>query len=330
MFPNPALSAARVGADPLSLAHYIYPGPTTNYTFANGTVLTLDNIAFIGTNFDFTNVTDGMSFFEAFCTGPYQPAVLPIPSQTSNTTAPANSSAIASATPKASPSLIGYPKPAAIHPSKLFSAYYLDGNDYEGTAVLSLPSFNIKSTDPEYARTPQVGGFIEVQAILRKFLADATKQNKRKLIVDLRGNGGGTIDLAFDIFKQLFPTIEPYGASRYRASEAFHYISALVADVAVNGVDKDGKIDNMDDWADADYGIQSNFLWSNILDDNLKEYKTYEDYYGPYTINDDKFSNIRRYNVGCDSALYLSQEAYQFLVLQQRWRSHDTRQHHGI
>jgi hypothetical protein len=105
-----------------------------------------------------------------------------------------------------------------------------------------------------------------VQAILRKFLLNATKQNKKKLIVDLRGNGDGTIDLAFDIFKQLFPTIEPYGASRYRASEAFHYISALVADVAVDGVDKDDKIDNMDDWADADYDVQSNFLWSNILD----------------------------------------------------------------
>jgi len=226
--------------------------------------------------------------------------VLPAPSPTSNTTAPANSSAIASATPKASPSLVGYPKPEAIHPSKFFSAYYLDGNDYNDTAVISLPSFNIQSTDPKFA-LPLLGGFVEVQALLRKFLTHATKKNKKKLIIDLRGNGGGTIDLAFELFKQLFPTIEPYGASRFRASEAFHYISALVADVAVDGVDKDGKIDNIDNWADADYGLQSTFLWSNILDNNNTGYKTYRDYYGPETINGDQFSSIRRYNVGDSS-----------------------------
>ncbi|RYE82081.1 MAG: hypothetical protein EOO65_05960 [Methanosarcinales archaeon] len=49
--------------------------------------------------------------------------------------------------------------------------------------------------------------------------------------------------------------------------------------------------------ADADIGIESPFLWSNILDENHEPYKTYRDYYGPETLNGDTFTSVRRYNV---------------------------------
>jgi hypothetical protein len=158
----------------------------------------------------------------------------------------------------------------------------VNGSDYADVAVLVLPAF-----DPE--------NFTLAQRLLRDFLADATRRNKKRLVIDLRGNGGGIIDFGFELFKQLFPTVEPYGAARYRAHDAIYQYSAALADLAVNGTDQDGK--TSDEFDDADNGIQTPFLWSNILDENLQPYETFNDYYGPETLNGDNFTSVRRYNV---------------------------------
>ncbi|KAH7073578.1 hypothetical protein BKA63DRAFT_36235 [Paraphoma chrysanthemicola] len=290
VFPNPALDALGTDSGGLSYAHYVYAGPTTTFTFENGTEKTIDNIAVIPSIFDFKKVSDGASFFKAFCSGP-QAVLKPSGSATASATLRATSTQKPVATPT-SVGLPGYPTPQFLQSSKKVSGYYL-GDSYKDTAVLAIPAFSPSSTDSKYPDST-TGGFIETQALLQKFFAEAVKAGKKKLVIDLRGNGGGTIDMGFELFKQLFPTIEPYGAARYRAHEAFHYYSALVADVALEGDDKDGKIGM--DWDDADYGIQSTFLWSNILDKNLQKYKSYKDYYGPQTINGDTFTSIRRYN----------------------------------
>jgi hypothetical protein len=222
------------------------------------------------------------------------------------------------------PTLIGYPKPVFIQESKEVSGYYLNDTNYKDVAVLVLPAFSPTFNDPKTQLSANTEGFVNTQELLRKFFADAVKQSKKKLVIDLRGNGGGTIDMGFELFKQLFPSIEPYGASRYRAHEAFHYYSALVADVALEGKDKDGKIGM--EWDDADYGISSTFLWSNILDENLKLYKSYKDYYGPEIILNDTFTSIRRYNVSGIRFYTCIQYANHHIVLRQyRW-SHPFRQ----
>ncbi|KAH8716993.1 hypothetical protein GQ44DRAFT_688498 [Phaeosphaeriaceae sp. PMI808] len=302
VFPNPALNAMGAKSGGLAAEHYIYAGPITTYTFANGTDKKIDNIAVIPAIYDFSKVTDGPSFFKAFCTGP-PTSTTPVtpgsssakPSGTPRASSKASSVVkrqVASATPRPSPSLIGYPKPVFIQESKVISGYYL-GDNNKDVAVLVLPGFAPSSTVASAAIGPVVGGFIDAQKLLRSFFADAVKQNKKKLVIDLRGNGGGLIDMGFELFKQLFPQTEPYGAARYRAHEAFHYYSAIVADLAVRGKGKDGVITAV---TDADYGVQSNFLWSNILDENNKPYNTYQDYYGPSTINGDTFTSVRRYN----------------------------------
>ena len=64
--------------------------------------------------------------------------------------------------------------------------YYLNGS-YNDVAVIALPHF-----EPQ---TPGDGmnANQEYQLVLRTFLADSVRDGKKKLIVDLRGNGGGTI-----------------------------------------------------------------------------------------------------------------------------------------
>ena len=44
---------------------------------------------------------------------------------------------------------------------------------------------------------------VEFENIFREVLATAASYNKTKLIIDLRGNGGGYVSALFDSFRQL-------------------------------------------------------------------------------------------------------------------------------
>lgn len=50
---------------------------------------------------------------------------------------------------------------------------------------------------------------IPFQVVNTAFLNAAKAAGKTKLIVDVQGNGGGTILQGYDLFKQLFPQILP-------------------------------------------------------------------------------------------------------------------------
>jgi hypothetical protein len=122
------------------------------------------------------------------------------------------------------------------------------------------------------------------------------QRGSKRLVIDLRGNGGGTIDFGFEVFRQLFPSVEPYGGSRYRAHEAFQDYSTAIADLAANGTVLDGIVDKESPFEDADFA-NTPFLWSNILDANQEPYTSFEDYYGPDELQSDAFTSVRRYNV---------------------------------
>ncbi|KAH7411774.1 hypothetical protein DE146DRAFT_254437 [Phaeosphaeria sp. MPI-PUGE-AT-0046c] len=293
-----------------------YPGPNTTLTFANGTVRQIQNVAVIPSIYNFDNVTSGKSFFSTFCQGRLD--LLPTVSNTIKSRSPVSAKASlnpsipspsftatpasrATPAPKALPSLIGYPKPAFIDNARMASGYYVEDQKYSDVAVLVVPSFM-----PETTKNGTMDkGFLNVQTTVRNFLADAVKQNKKKLIIDLRKNSGGFIDVGFELFKQLFPTVEPYAASRYRAHDAFHFFSAAQQDLAANGTNKDGKADETD-LDDADNGLQSPYFWANVLDENRQPYKSYKDYYGPEIVHGDTFTSVRRQNFSNNEGGHIS------------------------
>ncbi|KAF3038478.1 hypothetical protein E8E12_004490 [Didymella heteroderae] len=272
---NPARRAYNNGSDAQFPTGYIYDGAITTLTFANGSVTSIQNVAFVGSQYDFTNVTDGASFFDTFCTGssPTQIDPAPEPTETEDPTEvtepTATNTSIASASP--SPTLVGYPDPIFIADSKVAAGYHLDGN-YSDVAVLVFPSMETKAN------------FTDDQEALKSFIKSTVQQGSKRLVIDLRGNGGGTIDFGFEVFKQLFPGLEPYGGARYRAHGAFHDFSVALSDLAANGTAPDG-LPNLE-----------SFLWSNILDADNKAYKSFDDYYGPDVLHNDIFTGIRRYN----------------------------------
>lgn len=100
-----------------------YQGPNTTMQFANGTTLSMINLAVVFGNF--SGVDSGQTFFERFCSGP-QPVTVAPPSRTGNST---------EAPPTPAPSHVGYPKAQLIDPSLAVGGYYLSGSEYEVCAV---------------------------------------------------------------------------------------------------------------------------------------------------------------------------------------------------
>lgn len=58
---KPRVSSGSVEPGPFAQGG-LFDGPTTSFVFANGTNKTVENLAFVGPNFDFTNVTDARLF----------------------------------------------------------------------------------------------------------------------------------------------------------------------------------------------------------------------------------------------------------------------------
>ncbi|KAF2491396.1 hypothetical protein BU16DRAFT_118383 [Lophium mytilinum] len=277
LFPQQATGAQ---AEELVLGFFAgggnYAGSTTNITFANGTEWSLDNEAIINDPSAWDGVDSGETFFSQFCTGPKIPTRTPTPSGTPET--PSATPAAPAKTP------FGYPEPVVYDTdSGTIGGYYLEGASYEDVAVLSIPSF-----EPPLG----VGVF---QNKTREFLADAKSKGKSKLIVDLRQNGGGWVYAGFEVFKQLFPTHEIYGASRYRAQDAWHIMGEGVSLLADNKTLQAQLAEANSTLAEyLEQGALSDFEYDTNLDINNKPFTSFEQFYGPHTVYNDQFTTLRR------------------------------------
>ena len=168
---------------------WVYPNATTELEFENGTSVIYHNYAKVLIPFD--GIVDGESLYKTWFTGnqPFEATATPSPS--SNVTSSAVASATASATVAPIPAP-GYPPPVVREAHNLIGGYYLE-DDYVDVAVLSVPSFVGISAQEEFQDTAA------------KFLAAAKAAGKKKLVVDVSANGGGTILLGYDLYKLLFP-----------------------------------------------------------------------------------------------------------------------------
>lgn len=151
----------------------LYPGLSTDITFANGTTFVAGNAAkVVG---DFSGVDSGEAFYKKFC----------------NPKTAAASSATATTSLSPSPSLTGYPVPMMKDPYNQVAGFFLNGTGYEDVAVLAILGF------AKYS--PATDASLSVQ----NFLAACKASGKKKLVVDVSANPGGTAFLGYDIFKQV-------------------------------------------------------------------------------------------------------------------------------
>jgi len=250
----------------------LYPGPETTLTFENGTTRTFQNLGTVVG--DFEGVSSGEKFYKKFCT----------PSETTESAAASSTTT----TPTPEPTAPGYPFPVIKHSRDLVGGYFLNGTD---VAVLSIPSFNAEQGFEDIQ---------EFQSVVQKFLGKCVKEGKKKLVIDLQANGGGKILLGYDTFKQLFPTIQPYGASNLRAHESANIIGR-------KGSDLIGEIPE----GDVEDQLQSGaYEWYNYrasLDVNDKPYSSWTQLYGPVDTGTGNVTNLLRQRLDWPVLTSLSQ-----------------------
>jgi hypothetical protein len=135
MFPSQALIASGLtflGAFRTGM----YTGqPNTTMQFANGTTISMTNLAVVFGNF--TNINSGKDFFQRFCTGPQ-----PVVQTTAQPSTPTNGSQ--SAAP--APSHVGYPKAVMINQNLAVGGYYINGAGYEVCSASEACSETILTT----------------------------------------------------------------------------------------------------------------------------------------------------------------------------------------
>ncbi|KAE8149084.1 hypothetical protein BDV25DRAFT_156969 [Aspergillus avenaceus] len=272
----------------------VYQGAMTNVTFKNDTTRSVDNAAL--TRVDLDGITDGKTFFEQLCTGEVFGA---------DTDSLMKRGISYKGTPthwkRASIPSSGYPKPIVKHSSDIVAGYFMSTSGYDDVAVLKITSF---STDTQEEST-------EFQSVMKQFLGNATEANKKKLVIDLRENGGGDTDLLLDTFRQLFPGDVPFSAQRYRAQNQYK----LVGD-AVNSIYESSSaqalITKLTGQDYADFGLVRYWAFWNFVDVNGKTFKSWEDFYGPHTYNGDNFTTIMRYNMSNSNPVSILDEGVTF------------------
>ncbi|KAF2710765.1 hypothetical protein K504DRAFT_475718 [Pleomassaria siparia CBS 279.74] len=184
------------------------------------------------------------------------------------------------------PTATGFPTPKVLHSEAVLGGYYLNGTGYDDVAVLSVPSFS-----PDTDKGPA-----EFQDITGSFLKTAAADGKKKLVIDLRGNGGGRVFLGYDMFKQLFPSMDPYGASQFRANEAFDITGQAFTEAMKDVTYEAALKDYVTNGENANHGI----LWQSIFNYKLpltvdnKNFTSWADYFGPHEINGDNFTSVSR------------------------------------
>jgi hypothetical protein len=249
----------------------VYPGPTTTLTFANGTNVTNENFARFAV--DLNHIESGRDMYQKFLSPspeayrkatdipkvpeepPYLQAVDEVTSSQRYTqTVPA----------------VGYPSPIFRQKQNMNGGYYLEGSGFEDVAILTVGSFN---------------GHRDAQKVNKDFIAAALTANKTKLIVDISGNGGGFILQGYDLFKQLFPSIHPYGGSQVRAHEAANDVGKLYSARATRP-----ELDPID---------VPTWNYRSDLDSDDRKFSSWEQKYGPHPQGpgNDTFTSLMRWDL---------------------------------
>ena len=144
-------------------------------------------------------------------------------------------------------------------------------------AVLSIPSFEMTGS--------ALSSFSET---VGSFLKSSKDAGMKKVVIDLQQNYGGEILLATDTFKQFFPSNEPFGGSRLRAT---HYSDAL------GNTFTQHQSQNLSP-ADADALIDIPWAVLDYVDAGTKEnFTSWSDFLGHHADRGDLFSKIQQYNL---------------------------------
>ncbi|KAF8851590.1 hypothetical protein BDZ45DRAFT_750549 [Acephala macrosclerotiorum] len=247
-----------------------FDNDTITYNFANGSTQQFVTYAAISPAVDFTDITDGTSLFEVVEVLPNAPTRNKRDLEEREQLTKWTRRVVNKRQSSTSTEMPGYPTPWIVHPEDPYTAgFFLDS----GVAVLSMTAFVSLNETSTTAQANQ-------QAVIAKFLAECKTVGANQLIVDLSANGGGDVFSGYDAFKQLFPSIVPYGGSRMRTSPWIDYMGGVYSLAGI-----------YNESLSPPWEIQAT---STI---NLTHFSTYKDLAGPNRIYGDNFMATTRANL---------------------------------
>jgi len=313
----------------------IYQGTDTILKFANGTTQHVITEAYASSDTRETfarGVTDGSSFFKAFCSNNIQSesggsglssgvaspsssayassSSFPFKRDIITERAPQPSSSVFSAFPSGSaipvPSSLANPSASGAVPSSQVPYKAVPTGGVKGFSP-AFPNPIVVSDDYAVAGYfPKSQGDLAVLTIptyepasesqfsniVRELLATSKANGKTKLIIDLRGNPGGIALLATDTFKQLFPSQDPYGAGNYRANLLFNFTGESMSEYFEGTSYAEAKQDGTDP-----YYAGTPFNVDNEVTKAAKDFGSWADFFGPNLIHGDNYTALTRWNL---------------------------------
>jgi Peptidase family S41 len=182
------------------------------YKFRNGTFKTVANTA--------TMMNPSVQLVSSFTSGRrIFDAVLENPKGTKNPLAPVKSTnSYALSSDLQLMKNLGYPNPILISEDNSVAGFFIDSQT--DVAILNINGF---------VRGQTQTSSIDFQNTVESFLAKCKQEGKKPLIVDVRGNAGGTIYTGYDIFKQIFPSMQAPSAVRFRNHPAFEAMGKVAS-----------------------------------------------------------------------------------------------------
>ncbi|RAL60784.1 hypothetical protein DID88_009889 [Monilinia fructigena] len=241
---------------------YGFSADSIRYTFANGTTVIARTQA--STRVNFTSIASGQDLFDAV-------DLLKTESTTSSSSVSNTQQNTQPKTAARSIQLLaGYPNPIVMHPDGYTSGYFLQDTM---TAVLVMQGFVDRYEDDRKAA-------VEQQRVIKEFLAEYKKAKMEYLIVDVQANGGGDLFSGYDAFKQIFPSLVPFDASRYRATPLVNYMGTIFSDAG-------------------EYDIGHDYLFQSQseLDGNGNPFQSWNEEDTNTSIYGDNFTAGLRYNL---------------------------------
>ncbi|CAG9953239.1 unnamed protein product [Clonostachys rosea f. rosea IK726] len=161
------------------------------------------------------------------------------------------------------------------------SGYLLSDNS---TSVLSIPSFMAGM----YKEGPE-----ELHTAVAEFITKSREAGVKKIVIDLSGNRGGFLLLAYDTFRQFFPKMDPYSLANSRASDDLNTIGSVLSHVAM--VSNDSLKGPLNRTMAQNLGTGDLGMYGTLSRES-KPWKSWKELFGPVTINQDNYTNPWRYD----------------------------------
>ncbi|KAI1373826.1 hypothetical protein F4677DRAFT_190108 [Hypoxylon crocopeplum] len=260
--------ASPFGNNPLAFFQ-AYLGPNVTLTLEDGTTQSNQSQALLSTGINFSKIVTGDDFYDAFC----NPDKAPKPTARSLATPrrPKPSRLV-----RRDPALTDYP-PFVVKNSKEGTAmgFFLDGTGFDDVAVLAISSF-LEEDNRQY-----LPGF---QSAVEKFLKQSRAAGKKRLVIDLTANGGGSIAAGFELFAQLFPGVDPFNANDIRLTDGLVNISNILNSLPIQ--DQKSVL--------ATSALVENLSPLDLVDPQGDKFSNATDIITPVTLQDDKFTAYMR------------------------------------